>query len=97
MLNPDIPEGSFVRGLTGSFIYAVTDLILLRHRRSDLDARNISDILERLCKNLVDQDLDEVLIPGPRPGGLTKRRLGLDLWFGLLTGSPDVPSLVFAL
>ena len=24
-------------------------------------------------------------------------RLGLDLWFGLLTGSPDVPSLVFAL
>ncbi|CAE7335265.1 unnamed protein product, partial [Symbiodinium sp. CCMP2592] len=73
-LNPDIPDICLVRGLTGSYIFAVTDLILLRHRRNDLATRNVAEILERVCKNLVDQDLDEVLISRPRPGGLAKRR-----------------------
>lgn len=36
--------------------FEVTDLILLRHRRSDLATRNVADVLDRICKNLVDQD-----------------------------------------
>ncbi|CAE7477691.1 unnamed protein product [Symbiodinium sp. CCMP2592] len=79
MLNPDVPDICLVRGQTGSYIYAVTDLILLRHRRNDLATRDMAELLDRVCKNLVDQDLDEVLISGPRPGRLAKRRLGPDL------------------
>ncbi|CAE7426205.1 unnamed protein product [Symbiodinium sp. CCMP2456] len=67
---------------SGTFHFAVLDIVMLRHRRTDLASANWPLILDDLARNLVDQDLDQWFGPIPEPAiGLKKRRVTHDLLF----------------
>ncbi|CAE7218603.1 unnamed protein product [Symbiodinium sp. CCMP2592] len=68
---------------TATFIYAVTDITLLRHRRSVdfLVALDLGRFLNSLAKDLLQQDLDEVFVRVPHDADVNLRGKRNDLIF----------------